>query len=119
MRRTSTLLWSSSAMVFALCATPAFGQDQTGAATPPDPTVEAQEQPADPEAGSPQTDDAVQTAAGADQSAGDDDAIVVTGLRRSLQSSQNIKRNSEQIVDAIVAEDIGKLPDTTVSDTAA
>ena len=106
-------------MVFALCATPAFGQDQTGPATPPDPTVEAQEQPADPEAGSPQTDDAVQTASGADQSAGDDDAIVVTGLRRSLQSSQNIKRNSEQIVDAIVAEDIGKLPDTTVSDTAA
>lgn len=106
-------------MVFALCATPAFGQAQTGAATPPDPTVEAQEQPADPEAGSAQTDDAVQTAAGADQSANEGDAIVVTGLRRSLQSSQNIKRNSEQIVDAIVAEDIGKLPDTTVSDTAA
>ena len=119
MRRTSTILWSSSAIAFALCATPAFGQDQTGPATPPDPTVEAQEQPADPEAGSPQTDDAVQTAAGADQGAGDDEAIVVTGLRRSLQSSQNIKRNSEQIVDAIVAEDIGKLPDTTVSDTAA
>ena len=48
-----------------------------------------------------------------------DEAIVVTGLRRSLQSAQNIKRNTEQIVDAIVAEDIGKLPDITVSDTAA
>ena len=44
-----------------------------------------------------------------------DDAIVVTGLRRSLQSAQNIKRNSDQIVDAIVAEDIGKLPDVTAS----
>ena len=46
-------------------------------------------------------------------------AIVVTGLRRSLQSARNIKRNSDQVVDAIVAEDIGKLPDITVSDTAA
>ena len=44
-----------------------------------------------------------------------DDAIVVTGLRRSIQSAQNIKRNSDQIVDAIVAEDIGKLPDVTAS----
>ena len=41
--------------------------------------------------------------------------IVVTGLRRSLESAQNIKRNSDGIVDAIVAEDIGKLPDTFAS----
>jgi iron complex outermembrane recepter protein len=45
--------------------------------------------------------------------------IVVTGLRKSLESAQNIRRNSEQIVDAVVAEDIGKLPDVAVSDTAA
>jgi iron complex outermembrane receptor protein len=49
----------------------------------------------------------------------DEGAIVVTGLRRSLQSAQSIRRNSDQIVDAVVAEDIGKLPDVTVSDTAA
>lgn len=48
-----------------------------------------------------------------------DDAIVVTGLRQSLQSAQNIRRNADQIVDAVVAEDIGKLPDVAVSDTAA
>jgi iron complex outermembrane recepter protein len=41
--------------------------------------------------------------------------IVVTGLRRSLETSQRIKRESEGIVDAIVAEDIGKLPDTFAS----
>lgn len=41
--------------------------------------------------------------------------IVVTGIRRSLQSAQNIKRNAEGIVDSIVAEDIGKLPDVTAS----
>lgn len=44
-----------------------------------------------------------------------DGDIVVTGLRRSLQSAQNIKRNAEGIVDSIVAEDIGKLPDVTAS----
>jgi len=44
-----------------------------------------------------------------------DDDIVVTGLRRSLETSQALKRNSEGIVDAIVAEDIGKLPDITAS----
>lgn len=48
-----------------------------------------------------------------------DEGIVVTGLRKSLQSAQNIRRNADQIVDAIVAEDIGKLPDVAVSDTAA
>jgi len=42
--------------------------------------------------------------------------IVVTGVRGSLASAQAIKRNATQIVDSIVAEDIGKLPDNTVSD---
>ncbi len=41
--------------------------------------------------------------------------IVVTGLRRSLESAQALKRNSDGIVDAVVAEDIGKLPDTFAS----
>lgn len=42
--------------------------------------------------------------------------IIVTGVRASLASAQNIKRNSVNIVDSIVAQDIGKLPDNTVSD---
>ncbi|MFV0624033.1 TonB-dependent receptor [Sphingomonas sp. ac-8] len=55
--------------------------------------------------------------ADAEQQAGgaDDGEIVVTGLRRSLESAASIKRNSDGIVDAIVAEDIGKLPDTFAS----
>jgi TonB-dependent receptor len=113
MRLKTLVLCSSSAAILALAGTPALAQ--TDPVNPPDTTVEAQESPADPEAGSPQTDDAVETATDA---AGENE-IVVTGLRRSLQSARNIKRNSEQIVDAIVAEDIGKLPDITVSDTAA
>jgi TonB-dependent receptor len=118
MRLKLKVLTSTSAIALVMAASPVAAQ-VVDPPTPPDPNVEAQEQPADPDAGSPQTDDAVQTAAGQDQATAGDQAIVVTGLRRSLRSAQNIKRNSEQIVDAIVAEDIGKLPDTTVSDTAA
>ena len=43
----------------------------------------------------------------------------MTGLRRSLESAQAIKRTSDGIVDAIVAEDIGKLPDTFASSALA
>lgn len=44
------------------------------------------------------------------------DEIVVTGVRASLRGAQDIKRNATAVVDSIVAEDIGKLPDNTVSD---
>jgi iron complex outermembrane receptor protein len=113
MRRTSVILCSTSIIAMALAATPAAAQDQP--ATPPDPAITAQTNPADPAQDAPQTGDAVQT----DQATANDETIVVTGLRRSLQSAQNIKKNSVQQVDAIVAEDIGKLPDVAVSDTAA
>lgn len=52
----------------------------------------------------------------APEAAGD---IVVTGIRSSIETSQAIKRNSDQIVDVIVAEDIGKLPDVTASASLA
>jgi TonB-dependent receptor len=45
------------------------------------------------------------------------DDIVVTGLRASLQSSAQIKRNTMEIVDSITADDIGKLPDPNVAET--
>jgi TonB-dependent receptor len=113
MRLKTLVLCSSSAAILAFAGTPALAQSDP--VSPPDTTAEAQESPTDPEAGSAQTDDAVETAATPEG----ENEIVVTGLRRSLQSAQGLKRNSEQIVDAIVAEDIGKLPDVAVSDTAA
>ena len=112
MRRLNSIIWSTTALVgISLLSGPAIAQ--TEPASPPDPTATAQESPADPI----QSPDAPQSPAAAAPT--DDNAIVVTGLRRSLQSARNIKRNSDQIVDAIVAEDIGKLPDIAVSDTAA
>lgn len=43
--------------------------------------------------------------------------IVVTGIRQSLQSSAQIKKNTMEVVDSITAEDIGKLPDPNVAET--
>jgi iron complex outermembrane receptor protein len=40
--------------------------------------------------------------------------VVVTGIRSSLTQALDVKRNNTQIVDAIVAEDIGKFPDNNV-----
>ena len=47
---------------------------------------------------------------------GDDTEIVVTGIRASQQAAIDIKREETSIVDAISAEDIGKLPDVTIVD---
>ncbi|QJD90946.1 TonB-dependent receptor [Duganella dendranthematis] len=43
--------------------------------------------------------------------------VVVTGIRASLQSTLNMKRNSDGIVDGIVADDIGKFPDTNLAES--
>lgn len=45
------------------------------------------------------------------------DVIVVTGFRASLQSALGIKRNSNQIVDAITAEDIADFPDANLAES--
>ena len=49
----------------------------------------------------------------------DNSEIIVTGIRASLRSAESVKRNAPQIIDSVVAEDIGKLPDISVADTAA
>lgn len=43
--------------------------------------------------------------------------VVVTGIRQSMASSLNLKRNSDGIVDGIVAEDMGKFPDTNLAES--
>src|SRR5450830_1916278 len=42
--------------------------------------------------------------------------VVVTGMRASLSKAQDLKRNADQVVDSIVADDIGKLPDSNVAE---
>ena len=43
--------------------------------------------------------------------------VIVTGIRGSLMQSADIKRNSRGVVEAITAEDIGKIPDTNLADS--
>lgn len=49
----------------------------------------------------------------------ENDAIVVTGIRASLNAAAAIKRLSPSIVEAVSAEDIGKLPDVSIADSLA
>jgi TonB-dependent receptor len=69
-----------------------------------------------------QAQDAVATASDSQQGQSAPDAepaadIVVTGIRASLRKAVNIKRNSQGVVDAISAEDIGKFPDTNLAES--
>lgn len=45
--------------------------------------------------------------------------IIVMGLRENLKSSRNAKRRASQIVDVVVAQDIGKLPDKNIPEALA
>ncbi|MDF2639862.1 MAG: TonB-dependent receptor [Novosphingobium lindaniclasticum] len=58
--------------------------------------------------------DAPQDDASTEPSAGD---IIVTGIRGSLQSATNAKREAVTFGDSIFAEDIGKLPATNLAET--
>jgi iron complex outermembrane receptor protein len=42
--------------------------------------------------------------------------VVVSGQRAALNSAQKLKQNSDEIIDSIVADDIGKLPDRSVTE---
>lgn len=48
-----------------------------------------------------------------------DDVVVVTGIRASLASSIAEKRANSSIVEAISAEDIGRLPDVSIAESLA
>jgi iron complex outermembrane receptor protein len=45
--------------------------------------------------------------------------IITTGFRGSLRDAMLMKQNSESIVEAITAEDIGKLPDASIAESLA
>jgi TonB-dependent receptor len=47
----------------------------------------------------------------------DEDAIIVTGFKQSLENAQSRKKDADSIVDSVTAEDIGALPDRSVTET--
>ncbi len=92
MHSTSTRLWagvSGAALTAALLSAPvsAWAQTQTSAPAP--------------------------AAAASDTI----EEVVVTGIRASLRSAQDVKRTSLQVVDSISAQDIGTFPDKNLSES--
>jgi len=55
----------------------------------------------------------------ADATAEEEAGIVVTGFRASLQNAVNEKKRADQIVESVSAEDIGKLPDSSIGESIA
>jgi iron complex outermembrane receptor protein len=53
------------------------------------------------------------------EEADDEQAIVVSGFRASLESAVNEKRSSDVILESVSAEDIGKLPDDSIGESIA
>ncbi|MGE7206696.1 TonB-dependent receptor [Sphingomonas sp. NPDC019816] len=111
------LLFSASAgaLCVAALSTPALAQTDASQTASPTGAVAGQGT-----AGSatPRTAASVE-AASAQPPAGDEAAgneVVVTGIRQSLANAQTIKRNSDTVVDAITASDIGALPDRSVTE---
>ncbi|HLJ36835.1 MAG TPA: TonB-dependent receptor [Steroidobacteraceae bacterium] len=45
------------------------------------------------------------------------ETITVTGVRAAVESAINVKERADNIVEAISAEDIGKLPDTSIAES--
>jgi iron complex outermembrane recepter protein len=66
------------------------------------------QEPAESTAAQPAQDDAVELG-----------TVTVTGIRRGIESSIAVKRDSTSIVEAISAEDIGKLPDVSIAESLA
>jgi outer membrane cobalamin receptor len=45
--------------------------------------------------------------------------VTVTGIRKGIEDAISVKKNSDSIVEAISAEDIGKLPDISIAESIA
>ncbi|WP_373487782.1 TonB-dependent receptor [Blastomonas sp.] len=79
--------WLMSSVIFALAASSMAAQAQTQGQN----DTNAQENP-------------------------DGEEIVVSGIRGSLQKAAEVKRDADQVLDVITAEDVGKLPDDNVAE---
>jgi len=100
-----------------LGATPGFAQDiaadasAAAAVVAQDPAVA--QNPAEAQASAEDQDQA----AADEMSKVQGEDIVVTGIRSSIRTSVNIKKNNSSIVEVVTAEEIGKLPDISIAES--
>lgn len=59
------------------------------------------------------------TAGACAQEAAKLDTVTVTGIRKGIEAAISVKKNSDSIVEAVSAEDIGKLPDFSIAESIA
>jgi len=97
-----------SSLFIAVIPTAAYAQDATAQQN----TTPNQPQSGDTTATGPGETDVAQPAVPAG-------TIVVTGIRRGIQDSQAIKRRERGVVEAVSAEEIGKLPDVSIAESIA
>ena len=100
----SLLIAAASPLALIVATTPAWAQDANPAVTGAASAATAAQQ----------SDQGANPAPQADQG-----TIVITGFRASLQSAVNKKKRSDQIVESVSAEDIGKLPDASIGEAIA
>ncbi|WP_240309355.1 MULTISPECIES: TonB-dependent receptor [Sphingomonas] len=100
-------------VALAMTANPAAAQSTTPPAPSPVVTGDASQATA---AAAPVADPA--TTPAVDPNA-DSSVVVVRGFRAALQSAVNKKKNSDQVVESVSAEDIGKLPDASIGESIA
>jgi TonB-dependent receptor len=93
----------------------ASGQGTAGTASPTSQPADGATTRPTPDAPQGESTTAGPETAGQTGEASADD-IVVTGIRQSLANAQSIKRNADTVVDAITAQDIGALPDRSVTE---
>jgi TonB-dependent receptor len=91
------LNWSTASSLAILAASGAHAQQAPAAAPPEEGQIDG---PSDDLSGT----------------VNNDDVIIVSGFRASLESAQNLKRDADTFVDVITAEDIGALPDRSVAE---
>lgn len=91
--QSKALLKSGVAALAVMLAAPAFAQ-----AAPADTTAPASAAVGTPDASEPQE-------------------VVVLGYARSIQNANTAKKNAVNVIEAVSAEDIGKLPDVSITDS--
>lgn len=104
------------AMAIAAALAPAYAADTKPDAQSADPQQSTDQAPAAPAGQAPAKKKAGTADQASTQNAVNLSGVVVTPLRESLRSAQALKQDSRMVVDSIVAEDIGKLPDNSVAD---
>jgi TonB-dependent receptor len=114
-RHLRPLVAACAAALLALASAGAAAQDVAPQA--PATTASDQTAPATPAAEKAAAKKQAKARGDKQQPVSDLSAVVVTGISSSIEGAIKVKENSDNIVEAISAEDIGKLPDVSIADS--